>query len=117
MRKFLITVAILALSTVSIQAQSGVSDICKMKRSQYEYDQCIEFGARGSMLRVKGNIQRLLDSPRVPDSEKQSLLKSYKNWTSKVESKCSNNECYWEMGSRRNSELEQIMAKYRIDPM
>ncbi|QOK90506.1 hypothetical protein HF908_02745 [Ralstonia pseudosolanacearum] len=119
MRKFLAAVAILVLSTFATQAQAQVraSDICKMKRSQYERDQCLEYGLRGSMLRVKGNTQRLLDSNRVPESEKESILKSHKKWTSKFESKCSDNECYYDMSSHRNKEIEKIMAKYTIAPM
>lgn len=114
MRKFIIS---LALSVISVQSFAGVSDICNMKPSQYERDQCIEYGARGSMLRVKGNTDRLLQSSRVPEAEKQNIVKSHKKWASKIESKCSTNECYWDMGSKRNSELEQIMAQYGIVPL
>ncbi|WP_454742282.1 hypothetical protein [Cupriavidus necator] len=118
MRKFLAALALLALSTFAIQAQAQfrASDICKMKRSQYERDQCLEYGLRGSMLRVKGNTQQLLDSSRVSESKK-SILKIHKKWASKFESKCSDNECYYDMASDRNNELERIMAKYNIAPM
>lgn len=119
MRKFLATIAILSLSTLAFQAQAQfrASEICKMKRSQYERDQCLEYGLRGGMLRVKGNTQRLLDSSRVPESEKENILKSHKKWTSKFDSKCSDNECYYDMASNRNNEIEKIMAKYNIAPM
>jgi len=119
MRKLLPAVAILALSTFASQAQAQFrpTDICNMKPSQYERDQCIEYGARGSMLRVKGNSDRLLSSPRVPQSEKESIAKSHKQWAAKVQIRCSDNECYWNMASKRNNELEQIMAKYGIAPM
>ncbi|MCW3481635.1 hypothetical protein OL229_19025 [Neisseriaceae bacterium JH1-16] len=114
MRKHIIT---LTFAVISTQALAGASDICNMKPSQYERDQCIEYGARGSMLRVKGNSDRLMQSTRVPQSEKESIAKSHKQWASKVESKCSTNECYWDMASKRNNELEQIMAKYGIAPL
>ena len=119
MRKFLTAAAILTLSTLAIQAhaQPRASDFCNMKRSQSERDQCLEYGLRGSMLRVKGNTQRLLDSSHVPDSEKENVLKSHKKWTSELESRCSDNECYYNMSSERNNELERIMAKYNIAPM
>ncbi|KGC65013.1 hypothetical protein DP57_686 [Burkholderia pseudomallei] len=119
MRKFLAAVAILMLSafTTQVQAQFRASDICNMKRSQYERDQCLEYGLRGSMLRVKGNTQRLLDSGRVPDSEKESILRSHKKWARKLDSMCSDNECYYNMASDRNNEIEKIMAKYNIAPM
>lgn len=119
MRKLLAAAAILILSTFAIQAQAQfrASDICNMKRSPYEREQCIEYGARGSMLRVKGNTQRVLDSSRVPESEKQSVLKSHKKWTSQLESKCSDSECYWNMASDRNNEIERLMAKYGLNPI
>ncbi|MGA4222303.1 hypothetical protein ACI2TZ_10300 [Ralstonia nicotianae] len=119
MRKFLTAAAILTLSTFTIQAQAQfrASDICNMKRSPYEREQCIEYGARGSMLRVKGNTQRLLDSSRVPESEKQSISKSHKKWASQLESKCSDSECYWDMASARNNEIERLMAKYGLNPI
>lgn len=121
MCKLLPAVTILALSTFASQAQAQFrpTDICNMKPSQYERDQCIEYGARGSMLRVKGNSDRLLSSPRVPQSEKESIAKSHKQWVAKVKRKCdeSDNACFWNMASMRNNELEQIMAKYGIAPM
>lgn len=119
MRKFLAAVAILAVSTLAIQAhaQSRASDFCNMKRSQSERDLCLEYGLRGSMLRVKGNTQRLVDSSRVPYSEKENILKSHKKWTSELESRCSDNECYYNMSSDRNNALERIMARYGIAPM
>ncbi|MFV8598090.1 hypothetical protein [Ralstonia pseudosolanacearum] len=119
MRKFLAAAAILSLSTFAIKAhaQFRASDICNMKRSSYEREQCIEYGARGSILRVKGNTQRVLDSSRVPESEKQNILKSHKKWASQLESKCSDNECYWNMASARNNEIERLMAKYGLNPI
>lgn len=119
MRKLLAAIAILAISTFATQAQAQfrASDVCKMKRSQYEQDQCLEYGLRGSMLRVKGNTQRLLDSSRVPESEKENILKSHKKWAGQFESKCSDNECHYDMSSARNNEIEKIMAKYNIAPM
>ncbi|NKA93515.1 hypothetical protein GO283_01969 [Ralstonia solanacearum] len=119
MRKFLAAAVVLTLSTFAVQAQAQfrASDVCNMKRSQYEREQCIEYGVRGSMLRVKGNTQRLLDSSRVPESEKQSILKSHKKWASQLESKCSDNECYWSMASERNNEIERLMAKYGLNPI
>lgn len=110
-------IATLILTAIATQASAGVADICNMKSSQYERDQCIEYGARGGMLRVKGNTDRLLQSNRVPDSEKQDIVKSHKKWASKVESKCSDNECYWDMSRGRNNELERIMSQYGITPM
>jgi|GEM_PF-1918447 len=119
MRNFFTAVAILALSTFAFQAhaQFRASDICNMKRSQSERDQCLEYGLRGSMLRVKGNTQRLLDSRHVPEPEKENSLKSHKKWTSKLESHCSDNACYYNMSSDRNNELERIMVRYNIAPM
>jgi len=117
MRKRFVAIAVLTLLTLAAHAQTRPSDICKMKRSQYERDQCLEYGARGGMLRVKGNTDRLLSSPRVPDSEKQDIVKSHKRWASKVESKCSDNECYYDMARDRNNEIESIMARYNIAPM
>ncbi|WP_247539132.1 hypothetical protein [Ralstonia pseudosolanacearum] len=119
MRKFLFAAALLTLSTFAIEAQAQfrASDYCNMKRSPYEREQCIEYGARGSMLRVKGNTQRLLDSSKVPQPEKQSVLKSHKKWASQLESKCSDNACYWNMASDRNNEIERLMAKYGLNPI
>lgn len=112
-----IAVLTLSMLTTLAHAQVRASDICNMKRSQYERNQCLEYGLRGSMLRVKSNTQRLLDSNRVPDSEKDSLLKSHQKWASKLERKCSDNECYYDMTSERNNEIERIMAKYGIAPV
>lgn len=121
MRKFLAAFTILALSTFASQAQAQFvpTDMCNMKRTQGERDQCIEYGARGSMLRVKGNSERLLQSSRVPQSEKEDIAKSHKKWVAKVKSKCDefDNACFWNLASKRNEELEQIMAKYGIAPM
>lgn len=88
-----------------------------MKPNQYERDQCIEYGARGGMLRVKGNTQRLPDSPNVPDADKRSILKSFNKWAKMVDSHCSGNICYWNMETVRNNELEKIMAKYGVAPL
>ncbi len=119
MRKFFAAVVICSISTFAtgVQAQFRASDVCKMKPSQYERDQCIEYGLRGSMLRVKGNTQRLLDSSRVPESEKENILRSHKKWAKQFESKCSDNECHYDMSSARNNEIEKIMAKYNVAPM
>lgn len=119
MRRILAVLAILAISTLATlaHAQFRASDVCKMKRSQSERDQCLEYGLRGSLMRLKGNTQRLLDSSRVPDSEKQSIRKSHSKWASQFESKCSDNECHYDMSSARNNEIEKVMAKYNIAPM
>ncbi|KVT96581.1 hypothetical protein WK60_08580 [Burkholderia ubonensis] len=119
MRKFLVAIATVAFTAFAIQAQAQfrASDICNMKRSQYERNQCLEYGLRGSMLRVKGNTERLLASSRVPDSEKENILKAHKKWAAEVKSECSETECFWNMSSKRNNEIEKIMAKYNIAPM
>ncbi|KIP15528.1 hypothetical protein KY49_4592 [Burkholderia sp. MSHR3999] len=119
MRKFLVAIATVAFTMFATQAQAQfrASDICNMKRSQYERNQCLEYGLRGSMLRVKGNTERLLASSRVPDSEKENILKAHKKWAAEVKSECSETECFWNMSSDRNSEIEKIMAKYNIAPM
>ncbi|SIT40220.1 exported hypothetical protein [Paraburkholderia piptadeniae] len=47
----------LALTAVSLQAHAHVDiDICAMKRSQSEAQQCYEYGADGGMLRMKENF-------------------------------------------------------------
>lgn len=119
MRKILAAIAILTIATFTTlaHAQFRASDVCKMKRSQSERDQCLEYGLRGSLMRVKGNTQRLLDSSRVPDSEKESIRKSHAKWANQFENKCSDNECHYDMSSARNNEIEKVMAKYNIAPM
>lgn len=106
------------LATSAFQAQAGNSAVCDMRRTQYEYDQCIELGTRGSILRVKGNSERMLQAANVPQAVKDDVLKSHKAWAKQVEAKCGDsNKCRWDMAGYRNDELEPIMRKYGVQPL
>ncbi|MFD1556004.1 hypothetical protein ACFSHT_10265 [Paraburkholderia silviterrae] len=113
MRIFIVA---LALATISLQAHAYV-DICEMKRSQAEAQQCYQYGANGGMLRMKENYKRIVNSSSVSDSEKRELQDNQKKWEKAVSSKCDDNVCYYRAIGSRNDEIEQFMRSHSLQPM
>ncbi|CAJ3295181.1 Uncharacterized protein conserved in bacteria [Burkholderia pseudomallei] len=109
-------IAALALALAATQAHAYV-DICAMKNSQSEAQQCYQYGANGGMLRMKENYKRILNSPRVSDSEKRELQNNQKKWEKAVDSKCDDNVCYYRAIGSRNDEIEQFMRSRGLQPM
>ena len=112
--KKLITTLILAI--IATQAHAYV-DICNMKRSQAEQQQCYQYGASGGMIRMKKNYERIMNSERVSSSDKKYLQDNQKKWEVAVDRKCSDNVCYYHAIAQRNEDLQQFMQNHGLQPM
>lgn len=109
------TIIAIVIAIASFQAHAGASDYCNMKRTQYEHDQCVEMGVRGSMLRLKGNSERMLQNANVSQADKINISETHKEWKKAVQKKCGDSAaCFWDMASQRNAQIEQMMTRYGI---
>ncbi|WP_066731110.1 hypothetical protein [Cupriavidus sp. D384] len=113
MKKFIAT---LILAVVGTQAYAYV-DICNMKRSQAEQQQCYQYGASGGMTRMRENNKRVLNSARVSDSEKKAIQDNQKKWEAAVDRKCNDNVCFYHAVASRNDEIQEFMRSRGIQPM
>lgn len=109
-------IAALVLAAVTVQAHAYV-DICEMKRSIAEAQQCYLYGAKGGILRMKENYKRIINSSQVSEKDKTYIEDNQKKWEKAVDSKCDDNACYFRAVGERNEQMEEFMRNRNVQPM
>jgi hypothetical protein len=94
----------------------ATTPVCEMKRSEYERAQCYQFAVKGGMIRIEKNYAIMAKSPKIPAEYMQDMNAKHDKWSTKVEDRCSTNECLYDAIAARNNEIEKYMRSHGVQP-
>jgi uncharacterized protein YecT (DUF1311 family) len=95
--------ALVMLFVLSSNVFAAVNGYCDGRRSNQEVEQCYQNVIEVNVSQIKQNYERLMQSPKLTQQQKQQLQQNQSAWVANVSNYCNNDiRCYSDSAKDRN---------------
>lgn len=95
--------ALVMLIVLSLNAFAAGNGYCDGRRSNQEVEQCYQNVIEVNASQIKQNYERLMQSPKLTQQQKQQLQQNQSAWVANVSNYCNNDiRCYSDSAKDRN---------------